>query len=153
MLSRKAKYALIACQHLAEYYQRGPRLIMDIAKAEELPKKFLELILLDLKNAGHLESKKGKGGGYMLARAPSEITVGAIVRTIDGPLAPFRCASATAPLPCEECTDPETCGIRSVMRDARDALSDVLDRLTLADVLKRRDQLRQDKQGDVMFYI
>lgn len=153
MLSRKAKYALIAVLHLARHYGEGPLLIGEIAEAEGLPKKFLELILLELKNAGYLDSKKGKGGGYILARTPDAISVGAIVRTIDGPLAPFRCASQTAPLPCEECKSPETCGIRLVMKDARDAISGVLDNESLAQVIKRTDEIREQKQGSPMFYI
>lgn len=153
MLSRKAKYALIAAQHLAGHYQGGPRLITDIAREEALPKKFLELILLELKNAGLLDSKKGKGGGYTLAKDPAGITVGAIIRTIDGPIAPFRCASASAPVPCEECHDPNTCAIRSVMTDARDALSGVFDQVTLADLLRREEELRHSNDQGMMFYI
>ncbi|MBI1289751.1 Rrf2 family transcriptional regulator [bacterium] len=152
MLSRKAKYALTAMLHLARHHRRGPRLISEIAEAEALPKKFLELILLELKNAGYLDSKKGRGGGYVLAMDPEKIPVGGIVRTIDGPLAPLRCASLTAPVMCDDCPDPATCGIRLVMKDARDAISDVLDGTTLQDVLDRTDEQRRAKDGN-MFYI
>lgn len=153
MLSRKAKYALIACLYLARTHDSGPKLIAEIARDQKLPKKFLELILLELKNAGMLDSKKGKGGGYQLGRRPDEISVGQVVRTIDGPLAPFRCASVTSPMPCEECIDPESCGIRSVMRDTRDAISDVLDRTSLAEVNRRSDAMASEKIKDPMFYI
>lgn len=151
MLSRKAKYALTAMLHLARHYQKGPRLISEIAEAESLPKKFLELILLELKNAGYLDSRKGRGGGYVLAMEPVRITVGGIIRTIDGPLAPLRCASQTAPVMCEDCPDPATCGIRLVMRDARDAISDVLDGTNLQDVLDRTEAQRSKENN--MFYI
>jgi Rrf2 family protein len=152
MLSRKAKYALTAMLHLARHYQRGPRLISEIAESEKLPKKFLELILLELKNVGYLDSKKGRGGGYVLAMEPSKIPVGGIVRTIDGPLAPLRCASLTAPVLCDDCPDPGTCGIRLVMKDARDAISAVLDGTNLQDVLDRTEEQQRTRDGS-MFYI
>ena len=153
MLSRKAKYGLIASLDLARHFERGPRLIADIARDEELPRKFLELILLELKNAGFLDSKKGKGGGYQLAKSPHLITVGGIVRAIDGPLAPVRCASTMSPVPCEECLHPEWCGIRLVMKDTRDAISSVLDNTSLADVMSRSDALREKTAKADMFYI
>lgn len=153
MLSRKAKYALIASIHLAEHYERGPRLIAEIAEAELLPKKFLEMILLELKNGGLLDSKKGKGGGYQLAKPPENVMVGTIVRIIDGPLAPMRCASVTAPKMCDDCKDPQTCGIRSIMKDARDAIAGVLDRVSLAEVIRRRESMKADKSDVNMFYI
>jgi len=153
MLSRKAKYALIAIQHLAQYYDRGPRLIGEIAEAEKLPKKFLELILLELKNAGMLDSKKGKGGGYVLAKAPDDISVAEVIRTIDGPLAPMRCASVTAPMPCEECLDPETCGIRSAMREARDAIAEVLERVTIGEVCRRQEEMQRKRDRPEMYFI
>jgi Rrf2 family protein len=153
MMSRKAKYALIAIQHLARYYERGPRLIGEIAEAEKLPKKFLELILLEMKNAGMLESKKGKGGGYVLAKAPDDISVAEVVRTIDGPLAPMRCASVTAPLPCEECLDPATCGIRSAMKEARDAIAEVLERVTIGEVCRREDAMKKTQDRPEMYFI
>ena len=153
MMSRKAKYALAACLHLARHHQRGPRLIADIAEVEQLPKKFLELILLELKNAGLLASKKGKGGGYVLGRSPDDIMVGTIVRAIDGPLAPLRCASQTAPMPCDDCPDPAHCGIRAIMRDTRDAIAEILDNTSLTEVNRRADDLKETKGQDTMFYI
>ncbi len=153
MLTRKAKYALRASLHLAEWYERGPRLIQQISDAEEIPKKFLELILLELKNVGLLESKKGKGGGYSLAKPPEEITVGAIVRTIDGPLAPTRCSSVTSPMPCDDCPDPNLCGLKSVMREARDAIAEVFDNISLAEVARRTDLLRSENNDAPMYFI
>jgi len=137
MLSHKSKYALKAMIVLAREYGRGPVLISEIASREDIPRKFLELILLELRNRGLLHSKKGKGGGYFLARAAAEITVGEILRDIEGPLALIPCVSQTAYRRCEECLDEQTCGIRMVMKDVRDATARILDSTTLADVLSR----------------
>jgi Rrf2 family protein len=130
-LSRKARYALRALYALAADEARGPVLIAELAEREKIPRKFLEAILLELKNAGVLKSKKGKGGGYALARPSERITIGEVVRIIDGPLAPIPCASERAFVRCEECTDETTCGTRQVMKKVRDA---ILDTTTLADV-------------------
>jgi len=137
MLSMKAKYGLRALTALARDYGRGPVLIADLAENERIPHKFLELILLELKRKGILHSKKGKGGGYRLSRPPSSVSIGELVRALDGPLALIPCASQTAYRPCEECIDETTCGIRSVMRDVRDATARILDATTLADVVAR----------------
>lgn len=137
MLSKKAKYALQACLELAKAPPGTPLLIQTIAERENLPRKFLELILLDLRNAGVLISKKGKGGGYLLASSPRQITMGQIVRHIEGPLALVPCVSQTAYQPCGECKDEYLCGIRMVMKDVRDATSAILDRTSLQDVLDR----------------
>lgn len=107
---------------------------MDIAEAHNIPKKFLDAILGELRNAGIVFSKKGPGGGYMLARAPSDINVGQVIRTIDGPLAPIACASHTAYQPCRDCKSVKGCTVRLTMAKVRDAISDVLDRLTIADM-------------------
>jgi len=133
-LSRKARYALRALYALAADETRGPVLIADLAGRENIPRKFLEAILLELKNAGVLKSKKGKGGGYALARPADQITIGQIVRTIDGPLAPVPCASERAFVRCDECVDETTCGTRQVMKKVRDAIAAILDGTTLADV-------------------
>jgi len=137
MLSKKAKYALQACLALARGVPGTPVMIADIAQAEGLPKKFLELILLDLKNGGILISKKGKGGGYMLAKSPRQITMGQIIRLIEGPLALVPCVSQTAYQKCDDCHDEHLCGIRMVMRDVRDQTAQILDSASLADVLER----------------
>ena len=136
MLSNKAKYALRALFALSEKYNEGPTLISDLAEQEGIPKKFLELILLELKNHGILQSKKGKGGGYFLGRTPDLIRLGQVIRILDGPLAPLPCVSQTAYRRCDECDDELTCGIRIVMKEVRDATAKVLDRTTLADVLE-----------------
>jgi Rrf2 family protein len=131
-----------------------PVLIATLAKEEAIPLKFLELILLDLKGHGALESKSGKGGGYWLSRPPSEITLGSIIRMLEGPLAPLPCASQTAYQPCEECGDVEYCGIRIVMRQVRDAIAGVLDNTTLADVLQQVETATsRAREEPLMYYI
>lgn len=135
LLSKKAKYGIKALQRLAAGWPHGPVLIADLARQERLPLKFLESILLALKRAGILASKKGRGGGYTLARPPEEITLGEVIRLLDGPLALVPCASLTAYRPCDDCLDETACGIRLIMREVRDATSRILDRTTLKDLL------------------
>jgi Rrf2 family protein len=115
--------------------------IKDIAGRQHIPAKFLEQILLTLKNAGMLQSRMGVGGGYYLARPANEITLGHIVRVLDGPLAPIRCVSQMAYEPCG-CPDENTCGLRLVMLDVRNAIANILDGTTLADVTERVDMTR-----------
>jgi Rrf2 family protein len=137
MLSKKTKYALKALMVLSKEYGQGPVLISDLAQREDIPRKFLELILLELKNQGILQSKKGKGGGYFLGRPPHQVSVGQVMRVLDGPIAPLPCVSRTAYMRCRECRDERTCGIRMVMKEVRDATAKILDSTTLADMLKR----------------
>ncbi|MGC1677925.1 MAG: Rrf2 family transcriptional regulator [Candidatus Binataceae bacterium] len=137
MLSKKSKYALKALTILAKEYGQGPVLISDIAQREDISRKFLEIILLELKNAGILQSRKGKGGGYSLGRPPQKISLGHVIRVLDGPLAPLPCVSKTAYVRCRECRDERTCGIRMVMKQVRDATAQILDSTTLADMLKQ----------------
>ncbi len=134
MLSKKSKYALKALLVLAQEAGRGPVLVADLAAREALPKKFLEAILLDLKHQRIVESRKGRGGGYFLRRKPSEITFGEVIRALDGPLAAVPCVSQTAYMPCAECLDEQTCGVRLAMKGVRDATARILDRTTLASV-------------------
>lgn len=141
MLSMKAKYALRALTALARH-QPATLPARQIAQQARVPEKFLEAILLDLRHAGFVRSRRGPDGGHGLARAPEAIGLGDVIRAIDGPLAPIRCASLTAYRPCEDCPDPETCAVRSVMSEVRDAIAGVLDRRTL------RDQLHVDQQID-----
>ena len=132
MLSRKAKYALRALSTLvlAETGQLQARLI---AREAKVPEKFLEAILVELRNAGLVNSRRGTVGGHSLALPAEQIMVGDIVRIIDGPIAPIRCASVSAYKPCEDCIDPETCALRDLMGDVRDAMSDIIDHRSLAD--------------------
>jgi Rrf2 family protein len=149
MLSKKSKYGLKALMVLAEEAGRGPVLVSDLADREGLPKKFLEAILLELKRHGLLQSKKGKGGGYFLSRTPAEITVGQVIRVLDGPLALIPCVSQTAYMKCEECIDEKTCGIRLAMKEVRDATARILDNTTLAGLnaqvaRRRRERMTKD---------
>ena len=153
MLSKKSKYALRALLALARRPSEEPVLISELAEQEGIPKKFLELILLELKNNGILQSKKGRGGGYFLGRKPDAISLGEVIRVLDGPLAPLPCVSQTAYHTCEECGDEATCGIRAVMKDVRDATSDILDRESLADVLRRTERLQQEKKKILVYAI
>jgi Rrf2 family protein len=137
MISQKSKYALKALTVLAREYGKGPVLISEIASQEKIPRNFLELILLELKNQGLLHSRKGRGGGYLLAKAPQSISVGQVLRMTGGPLALLPCVSKTAYRKCEECHDERTCGIRIVMKEVRDATAKILDATSLADLVKR----------------
>jgi Rrf2 family protein len=132
---------------LARNHGRGPMLIEQLSQNEAIPKKFLEQILLSLKGTGLVTSKKGKGGGYSLAKPPEEITVGSVIRLTDGPLAPLPCASETQFRKCEECPDIEICGTRMVMREVRDAIAEILDHTTLAAVCRKVDAARQKQRG------
>ena len=132
MLSKNAKYGLKAMAILAKEYGNGPLLIGEIAKRERIPSKFLELILLELKKKGFLQSKKGKGGGYYLSKLPESISVGALIRALDGPLALLPCVSQMAYERCAECPDEQTCGIRIVFKEVRESTVSILERTTLA---------------------
>ena len=142
MLTAKGKYSLKALAHLAAQEPGATAQASEIAAASNIPKKFLDAILGELRNAGIVHSRKGPGGGYMLARAPSEIKLGRVIRVIDGPLAPIACASRTAFQPCRDCRDVTACAVRQMMTTVRDAISDVLDRVTLADLQALDDRGR-----------
>lgn len=138
MLSQKAKYALRALIMLAEKDNGDLILIADIAERENIPRKFLEAILVELRKEGILFAKRGKSGGYRLARPAAEITFGEVIRLIDGHLAPIPCASKASFRPCEDCIDTATCSVRWLMVQVRDATAAVLDNQTLADALRHR---------------
>jgi Rrf2 family protein len=140
MLSKRAKYAIKALLALDEHGREEPMRIADLAREEHIPAKFLELILLVLKNQGILQSRKGKGGGYLLARDPKDIYLGQIVRMFDGPLAPVPCASQTAYVPCADCPNEAVCGVHLAMKAVRDATARVLDGTSLASL---RGQVEQ----------
>lgn len=144
-LSKRGEYGLRAMIVLAENASSGDSpmtQIKDIAEREQIPVKFLEGILLTLKNAGLLHSKMGVGGGYYLARPPKDITLGQIFRVLDGPVAPIKCVSQMAYEPCG-CPDEQTCGLRLVMGDVRNAIADILDNTSLADVTRRQSAVRK----------
>lgn len=131
MLTRKGKYGLKALVHLSYLPAGQLAFVGDIAAANNIPKKFLDAILGELRNAGFVHSRKGKEGGYRLARPAEEIMVGHVVRVLDGPLAPISCASRTRYEPCDDC-DETTCQVRHMMLEVRQAIADVLDRRCLA---------------------
>jgi Rrf2 family protein len=134
MLTNKGKYGLKAMVHLAGLEPGALAQVQEMADANSIPKKFLDQILSELRNAGLVFSKKGKGGGYALARSAHEISVGQIVRVLDGPLAPIQCASVTAYRRCDDCSDEKACTVRLIMVKARNAIADVLDHHSLADM-------------------
>jgi Rrf2 family protein len=143
MLTRSAKYAIKALAYLARKPEGGePVRIGDIARDEIIPRKFLERILLQLNRDGFLYSRRGPDGGYGLARPAKGIMLGELIRRIDGPLAPIPCVSVTAYRPCTDCTDESTCGIRLVMKEVRDAIANILDNTSLADMQKLSDTVK-----------
>ena len=139
MLTRKGKYGLKAMIALAKDHAHGggPVLIGDLAEQEAIPKKFLENILLALKHRGLVHSRKGPGGGYQLGRAPDEISVGDIIRALDGPLALVSCVSQTAYAPCEECVTEKDCAVRRIFQQVRDQTARILDGTTLRNAAAR----------------
>jgi Rrf2 family protein len=139
MLTRKGKYGLKAMILLAREHGAGPILIGDLAEKEAIPKKFLENILLALKHRGLVHSRKGPHGGYQLAREAEKISVGEIVRALDGPLALVSCVSQTAYAPCEECVTEKDCAVRRVFQQVRDETARILDGTTLADAARDSD--------------
>ena len=143
-LSKRGEYGLRAMVILAHAYKESPDAmvqIKEISEQDKIPGKYLEQILLALKNAGMLQSRMGIGGGYYLARQPRDISLGQIVRVLDGPLAPIRCVSQMAYEACG-CPDERTCGLRMVMGDVRNAIADILDNTTLENVVERMDIAR-----------
>jgi Rrf2 family protein len=145
MLSKKTKYAIKALLNLSIKRGKGPVTIAEIAGEEKIPKKFLEAILLELKNQGMLNSVKGKGGGYYLRMDPEEINMAKIMRLFDGPIALLPCATHMYYEKCKECKDEDTCGIRSVIQEVRDQTVMMLKKSTLAEILLRERRLREQK--------
>jgi len=132
MLSNKGKYGLKAMAHLAGMPPGRPALVADIAAQNNIPKKFLDAILGELRNAGLVHSRKGRGGGYVLAALPSEIMVGQIIRALDGPLAPIACASRNFYRACSDCAPDRPCSVQRMMVDVRDSIARILDTRSLA---------------------
>jgi Rrf2 family protein len=134
MLSKKTQYAFRALTHLVENYNNGPVLISEISKKKKIPLKFLENILLELKKAGILESKKGKGGGYFLKSHPSKTHVANVIRVVDGPISMLPCVSLYFYERCKNC-DERYCGLHDVMEKVRDATLNILEKRTLQDLV------------------
>ncbi len=138
MLSQKTRYALRALFVLGEHKGDGPMMIADVAEQANVPRKFLEQILLEMKRRGIVHSLRGKFGGYALGRKPEDITFAEVIRVIDGPLALSPCASRTVYRRCDDCEDETTCAIRIVLLSVRDATAEILEHHTLAHALLDR---------------
>lgn len=141
MLSKKCKYAIHALIYLTERYQQGPVHIQEIADRQRIPKKFLEAILLELRNAKILHSKKGKGGGYYLYKQPEDVNLIEIIRLMDGAIAMLPCVSLNYYESCEECKNEKTCGIRDSFIGVRDETLRILSESTLDKIVKREQVL------------
>jgi Rrf2 family protein len=142
MLSKKTKYAINALVYLAKEHNGEPIQISRIAESENIPRKFLEAILLDLRNAGLLSSKKGKTGGYYLLRGAEEINIADVVRLFEGAIALLPCVAYKYYERCEECKDEATCGIRDVFFDVRNETVNMLKNATLASIIEREKALK-----------
>lgn len=148
MLTKKGKYGLKALVDLARLGPGETSFVTEIAVRNNIPKKFLDTILLELRNTGILRSKKGPNGGYSLSKPASEIRIGQVIRALDGPLAPIRCASRTAFEACEDCADPETCQVRLSMTEVRDAIATILDNMSLEEFVAKENQAAELVAGE-----
>jgi Rrf2 family protein len=146
MLTKKGKYGLKALVYLSRIPVGQLAFVGDIATRNNIPKKFLDAILGELRNAGFVQSRKGKEGGYRLARPASEIKIGHVVRVLDGPLAPISCASRTRYQRCDDC-DEATCEVRHMMLEVRHAIAEVLDNRSLAAM---RDAANDDVMAELV---
>lgn len=150
MISNKTKYALKAILMLTEKYSaKEPVLIAEIAEKESIPKKFLEAILLELKNKGILQSKKGKGGGYFLARSPNQISFGEVIWIFENPFGSLPCLNGKADRCCDECKNGGACGIQMVMEEVYRTTSSILNITTFQEV---HDRMRNTNQ-EAMYFI
>ncbi len=141
-LSKRGEYGVRALLRMAERENHTQPVVSlkTLAEEENIPPKFLEQIMLQLRNAGLVHSQKGPGGGYKLSRPAGQIPIGSVIRILDGRLAPVKCVSKTAYEPCD-CPDEATCGLRMVMSDVREAMTAILDTTTLASIARRRASL------------
>lgn len=139
MISQKAKYALRALVALTRVPAGDSMMISEISRDQAIPKKFLEQILLELKRAGIVMSRRGRMGGYVLLKAPQQVTFGEVLRLIDGPIAPLPCLSKIAYRRCVDCTDEASCEIRHVFQRVTLATREVLDSTTLADAVEQQE--------------
>ena len=142
-LSKKSEYALRALTRLGAPGAPAQMSIQELAQQEQIPKKFLEQVLLALKNAGILHSSRGKTGGYSLQRAPREVSLGEILRAVDGPVLPLPCMSETSPMTCPECPTRENCWLRAVMSEVDQEVTTLLDRVNLVALCRRAAQSRR----------
>ncbi|WP_166332774.1 RrF2 family transcriptional regulator [Sphingobacterium chungjuense] len=141
MLSKKTKYAIKALMLLGRNYGKDPMQIVKIADEERIPKKFLEQILLEMRNAGMLYSKKGAGGGYSLNKSPEDIYLSQVMRLIDGPIALLPCVSLNFYRSCDECMEERVCGIRDTFTDVRNAMLQILNDTSIAALINKEKEL------------
>jgi Rrf2 family protein len=146
MLTMKGKYGLKALYHLAGLPEGTVAQSVEIAETFGMSKKFLDAILADLRNGGFVETRKGRSGGYRLARRPDDIMVGHALRVLDGPLAPISCASRTAYHRCRDCADEATCPVRLSMLEVREAIASVLDTKSLTEMRSMVEAVRPGEQ-------
>jgi Rrf2 family protein len=146
MISKKTKYAIHALVYLARHKSEGPKLISEIAESQHIPKKFLEAILLDMRNAGLLNSRKGRGGGYYLIKKPEDVNLAEIVRMFEGAIALLPCVTHRYYERCIECIDEDTCGIRDVFLHIRQETVNILKNSTLQEVLDKEVLLEKSKE-------
>lgn len=144
MLSSRARYATRALLHLAIRGEQGPVLIQEISDSQNIPLKYLQQILVSLKLSGFVNSRKGPGGGYVLSRSPEQITLGAVLRAMDGPIAPISCVSVSNYQECG-CPHPDSCALKMAFQEVRDKMADVLDNTTFAELRDR--QLAATSEG------
>jgi len=149
MLTKKGKYGLKALVHLSKLPPGQLAFVGDIAAKNNIPKKFLDAILGELRNAGFVQSRKGKEGGYRLAKQPADIKIGHVVRVLDGPLAPIPCASRSQYQRCEDC-DEATCQVRHMMLEVRHAVAELLDNRSLAAM---RDAANDDLAAELRQHV
>jgi Rrf2 family protein len=142
MLSSRTKYAIHSLVYLAHRYGRGLIAIREIAQAERIPRKFLEAILADLKGDGILKSRPGPSGGYTLRVAPDQVTLGRIIRLLEGPLALTPCVSVNNYSACVDCRSEEECSLKLAMKRVRDATAQILDSLTLQQLANEENSLK-----------
>jgi Rrf2 family protein len=147
MISKKTKYALKAMGYLAQNSNVRPVLIAELASEEKIPRKFLEFILLALRKGGLLTSRVGKGGGYRLAHDPSDITIGSIVRILEGDFSLVHCLDGNGASQCEEGNDPSCCGIHLVMVEMKKSITSVFEATTLADIIDKRESANRLKSN------
>ncbi|MCF8239796.1 MAG: Rrf2 family transcriptional regulator [Melioribacteraceae bacterium] len=146
MISKKTKYTIHALVHLAKHKDSGPIQIKTIAETENIPKKFLEAILIDLRNKGYVASQKGRNGGYYINRDLKEMNFADIIRMFDGPIGMLPCVTYLYYEPCEECEDEETCAVRKIFKDVRDESVKILKAANLAEVIKTEKSLSRKKK-------
>lgn len=148
MLSKKSKYAIKALVNLAKHYESKAKVkISAVAEEENIPKKFLEAILVELRNAGFVHSRLGASGGYYLAKHPNEIFLSNVIRVSGGPIALLPCVSLNFYEKCEECENEATCGLNAVMREVRDATIQILSKTSIQDLLSKENDLKAHLVG------